>query len=224
MVKKRMIAKKSNKKQIKNTMHIEKPFLRPSTKVESKLRDLANHKIMYFQSLEDYKDRPSWNEIFMQSAYEAATRASCIDLKTGAVIVKDKRVRASGYNGAPSKIENCLERGCRKLELRIELNHKGTGNCRGAHAEVNAMSQLAREDLIGSSLYSVFFPCSDCAKKIVGNGIIEVYYSMIYQEPDSLTNELFQEKGIKLKYLDLDVPHQFIRLMRIYNQRFKKRD
>ncbi len=184
---------------------------------EKLLREIANSRIMYFESLGDYCDRPSWNEIFMMSAYEAATRSSCLTMKTGAVVVKDRRVIASGYNGAPPGIENCLLRGCRKDGLGVKI--KGTGNCRGAHAERNAMDQIARESLKGTSLYTVFYPCSDCAKEIVGNGVDEVYYSIMYEEPSILTRELFQEAGVKIKELDPDIPGQFIRLMRIYHQR-----
>ena len=192
---------------------------RNSTDIENELRDIANSKLMYFQSPEDYKDRPSWDETFMIAAYESATRASCLHLKNGAVIVKDKRVKASGYNGSPSGIESCLVRGCRKDLLQIAQEVKRTGNCRGAHAERNAMDQLARDDLKGAVLYTVMFPCSDCAKEIVGNGIVEVVYSVMYKEPDSLTNELFSEKKIKLRVYHPEIKKQFIRLMRIYNQR-----
>jgi len=158
----------------------------------------------------------------MLSAYEAATRASCLHIKTGAVIVRDKRIIAAGYNGAPTGIESCLERGCRKDLLHIPQGQKRTGNCRGAHAERNAMDQIAREDLKGTSLYMVMFPCSDCAKPIVGSGIREVVYSIQYHEPDSLTKELFSEKGIILREYSPDIMHQFIRLMRVYNQRHLK--
>jgi len=189
-----------------------------SNPIEERLRDLANERIMFFESLKDYQDRPSWDEIFMNSAYESATRSSCLMMKTGAVVVKDKRIIASGYNGAPPKMLNCLERGCRKQELGIENNVKGTGNCRGTHAERNAMKQIARESLRGASLYTVFYPCSDCAKDIAGNEIAEVYYSLIYDEPSTLAQEIFQESGINVALLEPDIPKQFKRLMRIYNQ------
>ncbi|MFA5723582.1 MAG: cytidine/deoxycytidylate deaminase family protein [Candidatus Pacearchaeota archaeon] len=195
---------------------------RKSTSIEEELRELANTRVMYFESAEDYQNRPSWDEIFMLSAYESATRASCLHLKTGAVLVKDKRIIASGYNGAPQRNKSCLEIGCRKDLLGISQDHKRTGNCRGAHAERNAMDQIAREGLKGVTLYTVMFPCSDCAKTIVGNGIVEVVYSMIYKEPDSLTKESFAEAGIKLREYHPDIEKQFIRLMRVYNQRYLK--
>ena len=149
--------------------------------------------------------RPSWDESFMFSALWAAARSSCKYLATGTVIVKDKRIIASGYNGAPPGIENCLERGCRKEEYGVPFNEKGKGVCRGLHAEVNAMSQIARQDIMGTEMYSLYLPCSACAKAIVGNGIAEVIYSKIYEEEDILTREMFKEAKIKLRKLDLNV-------------------
>ncbi|MCU0642120.1 MAG: deaminase [archaeon] len=145
--------------------------------------------------------RPSWDESFMLAAALAASRSSCLHIKAGAGIVKDKRLIASGYNGAPQNIENCLERGCRKEEYRIPFETKGTGTCRGAHAEKNAMDQIAREDLKGTTIYTIRYPCSACAKEIVGNGIVEVVYARGYDEPDSLTDELFKEARVKLRHL-----------------------
>jgi dCMP deaminase len=159
--------------------------------------------------MSEKRQRPDWDEFFMFKALWAATRSSCKYLQTGAVIVKDKRVISTGYNGAPPNIENCLKRGCRKDEEGVDFDDKGKAVCRGVHAEKNAMDQIARQDLIGAKMYTLYFPCSSCAKEIVGNGIDEVIYSKIYQEPDSLTNELFSEAGIKLRKLDLDIEEYF---------------
>jgi len=163
--------------------------------------------------------RPSWDEAFMFSALSAATRASCLYLKTGAVIVKDKRIISSGYNGAPPGIKNCLEVGCRKDREGVGFHDKEKHVCRGVHAEINAMSQIAREDLKGTSMYMVFFPCSACAKAIVGNGITEVNYLRYYREPDSLTLELFAEAGVKIKQMKIDVKSQCNRILAIINQK-----
>ncbi len=167
---------------------------------------------------EKSSDRPSWEESYMFSAFVAATRSSCAYIKTGSVIVKDKRIIASGYNGAPPGIKNCLEVGCRKDREGINYEDKGKSVCRGVHAEINAMSQISRRDLKGTTLYTVFFPCSACAKSIVGNGISEVVFSKIYDEPDSLTTELFSEAGIKLRQLKFDVRKQLNRVLDITNQ------
>jgi|TARA_Y100000310_G_C20696577_1_gene826151 dCMP deaminase len=146
----------------------------------------------------------------MFSALWTATRSSCLHLQTGAVIVKDKRIIASGYNGAPPGIKSSLElNSCRKDEHGVDFKDKGKSVCRGLHAEMNAIDQIAREDLKETSIYSLYFPCSSCAKEIVGNGITEVIYSRIYAEPDSLTKELFEEGGIQLRKLELDTTKYF---------------
>lgn len=163
--------------------------------------------------------RPSWDEGFMYSALTAATRSSCTHIKSGAVIVKDKRVIASGYNGAPPGIKNCLEVGCRKEREHVSWEDKGKSVCRGVHAEINAMSQIARENLIGTTMYTVFFPCSACAKSIVGNGISEVVFLKNYAEPDTLTKELFCEAGVKLRQMNIDVKKQCNRIINVANQK-----
>jgi len=149
--------------------------------------------------------RPNWDEMFMAHAFLAATRSSCAHLNTGCVIVKDHRILSSGYNGAPPGVENCLDRGCRKEKFNIEFDKKGTATCRGVHAEINALSQIARRELNDTVLYTVFFPCSACAKAIVGSGIKEVVFSKIYTEPDILTRELFAEAGVKLRKMPINM-------------------
>jgi len=166
------------------------------------------------------RQRPDWDEFFMFSALWAATRSSCLYLQTGAVIIKDKRIIASGYNGAPSGIKNCLERGCRKDEYGIDFNNKGKSVCRGIHAEINATSQIARKELKESSLYTLLFPCSSCAKAIVGSGISEVVYSKDYVEEDSLTRELFEEAKIKLRHLPLKLEKYFRMMQKISKWNF----
>jgi dCMP deaminase len=149
------------------------------------------------------RDRPQWDESFMFNALWAAARSSCRHFQTGAVIARDKRIIATGYNGAPPNIENCLERGCRKDDSGVKFDDKGKGVCRGTHAEMNALSQVGRWELEGTSLYSVYFPCSACAKAIAGSGIGDVIYSRIYKEIDSLTADIFAEAGIRLRKFEL---------------------
>ena len=150
--------------------------------------------------------RPNWDEFFMMHSYLAATRSSCFHLNTGAAIVKDKRIIAMGYNGAPSGIKNSFEYGwCRKEKFGIDFDEKGTGTCRGRHAEENAMSQPSRQDMEGATLYSVYYPCSSCAKSIVGNNFSKVFYSKLYKEKDSLAEEIFKEKGIEVIKLKIDL-------------------
>jgi len=186
------------------------------------LKVLSNFTDNFFllpKSLRQDSDRPSWEEAFMLAAYAAASRSSCQYIYAGAVVVKDKRIIASGYNGAPTGIENCLEVGCRKDEKGIPQDQRRTGNCRGAHAERNAMDQIARKDLIGSDLYTVISPCSDCSKTIIGNEIAKVYYAIPYNEEDSLTTELFEKKGIQLIHLVPNLEKHYLNIKRVNNQK-----
>jgi dCMP deaminase len=167
---------------------------------------------------EQLRKRPDWDESFMFSAIWAASRSSCLHFHTGAVIVRDKRKIAEGYNGAPPNSDNCRTRGCRKDEYGVDFDDKGKGVCRGLHAEVNAMNQISRNDLQGTTLYTLFYPCSACAKQIVGNGIAEVVFSEIYREPDSLTRELFAEAGVKLRQYCVNLPQDFKMIRDVANQ------
>lgn len=165
--------------------------------------------------------RPSWDETFMFSALWAACRSSCLYLHTGAVIVnQDKRIIATGYNGAGPRINpNCLVRGCRKDEYGVDFDDKGKSACRGGHAEVHALELVARKDLVGTTMYTLHFPCSACAKQIESNGLAEVVYCKGYIEKDSLTTEIFSEAGIRLRRLDLDIEKCFKIIRRIYQHR-----
>ena len=163
------------------------------------------------------RERPSWEESYMFDAVFWATRSSCKYLQNGVVIVKDKRPIAHGYNGAPPGIENCLKIGCRKDREGVDFEDKGQGVCRGAHAETNAMDQIERKGLKGTTLYTMHLPCSACAKEIVGNGIDKVVYARDYLEADCLTKELFAEAGVKLVHLDIDIEKLFDMIRRVYN-------
>lgn len=159
------------------------------------------------------RKRPDWDEYFMFQAFWAATRSSCLKLQTGVVIAKNKRVIATGYNGAPPSIENCLKKGCRKDEIGVDFEKKGTGNCRGTHAEINAIT-YAKQDLNGASLYTVFYPCSDCAKHIIGAGISEVIYFFDYKGEGKLVEELFREGPISLKKFELKDPNYYFNMIK----------
>jgi len=153
---------------------------------------------------EGKSERPSWDEFFMASALLVASRSSCKHLHAGAVLVKDKRILSTGYNGAPPGMTNCLDIGCRKEREGIDFDDKGKSVCRGIHAEINALSQIARQNLKGAQMYTIYLPCSSCSKTIAGSGINEVVYLKMYNEPDLLTKEIFAESGIKLRKLDIN--------------------
>lgn len=140
-------------------------------------------------------ERPDWGSYFMEIATIVAKRSTCLRRNVGAVIVKDRRILATGYNGAPIKLAHCLEIGCIRQAKNI-----GSGErhelCRGLHAEQNAIVQAAYHGVgIKSSwLYSTHLPCSICMKMILNAGIEEVFYLEGY--PDDLSTHLIEESGI----------------------------
>ena len=152
------------------------------------------------------RTRPTWDDYFMNVALAVASRASCIKIHTGAVITKDNRIVSTGYNGFPPGIKTCFERGrCRKRSLGIDWNVKNTGECFTVHAEVNAIIQANPKDMQGGKLYSVLYPCADCAKNIAGAGIKEVIYLRDYKEKGSPTAKIFRQAGIKLRKMNYDL-------------------
>jgi dCMP deaminase len=164
------------------------------------------------------KRRLSWDEKHMLNALVDAARSSCIYLHTGAVVVKNKRIIAEGYNGAPEGVENCLDAGCRKAEHGIDFETKGTGNCRGVHDVMNALGEIAKKDAHHSILYTVYYPCSVCAKIIANSGVKGVVYLKIYKEPASLTKEIFEERGIKVRKLELDIEKCLSVIKEVYEE------
>jgi len=134
-------------------------------------------------------DRPPWDTYFMDITDLVATRSTCIRRKVGAILVKDRRILCSGYNGAPSKIAHCIETGCLREKMKVPSgeNHE---LCRGVHAEQNAIIQAACHGISikGATLYCTHYPCSICAKMIVNAGITEVVYDNYYQ--DDLTEKI----------------------------------
>jgi dCMP deaminase len=164
-------------------------------------------------------DRPTWDEYFMLQAVLAGTRASCEFVYAGAVIVKDKRVIATGYNGAPPGVDNCLDLGCRKEREGIEFGEKNTGWCIGEHAERNALLQISREESKNSTMYYVLYPCTDCSKQIVGARINELVYLNVYKEPSSLTKEIFDKSGVKVRKMELDLGRMTKFIGEVINQK-----
>lgn len=141
--------------------------------------------------------RPSWDDYFFQIAQQVATRSTCLRRRVGAVLVKDKRILSTGYNGAPRGISHCVEVGCLREQLKIPSGERHE-LCRALHAEQNAIVQAALHGvkIEGASLYSTHQPCSLCAKMIINAGIVEVYFDEGY--PDELAATFFAEAGIKL--------------------------
>lgn len=143
-------------------------------------------------------ERPSWDEYFMVIASEVAKRSTCLRRQIGAVIVKDKRILATGYNGAPSGLRHCMEVGCLREELHIPSGQQQE-LCRATHAEQNAVAQAARygTSIEGATIYSTCQPCVMCAKILLNSGIVEIVYQGSY--PDGLSATILEESGIKVR-------------------------
>lgn len=142
--------------------------------------------------------RPSWDEYFMKLAEEVCTRTTCVRRGVGALIVKDRRILATGYNGVPSGLKHCAETGCLRQQMGVPSG-KNHEICRGLHAEQNAILQAARYgiNIEGASIYITTQPCSVCAKMLINAGIKEIVYKEPY--PDPLSQELLDEADITVR-------------------------
>lgn len=141
--------------------------------------------------------RPSWDEYFMKIAGVVSTRSTCLRRQVGAVIVKDRRILATGYNGAPQGIRHCGEVGCLREEQGVPSGEKHE-LCRGLHAEQNAVIQAALHgvSIAGSTIYSTHKPCSLCAKILINAGVSEIRFLDGYS--DVLADEMLNEAGVKV--------------------------
>ncbi|MEJ2472450.1 MAG: cytidine/deoxycytidylate deaminase family protein [Desulfobacterales bacterium] len=147
--------------------------------------------------------RPSWDTYFMNITTLVAQRSTCTRRAVGAIIVKDKRILSTGYNGAPTGIRHCLEVGCLRESLQVPSGERHE-LCRGIHAEQNAIIQAAYHGVSvkDALLYCTNQPCAICAKMIINAGIKKIYYQSGYT--DALAQEMLTEAGIDLiKHDDL---------------------
>ncbi len=145
--------------------------------------------------------RPSWDEYFMKIVDLVKTRSTCLRRQVGALIVKDKRILASGYNGAPAGVSHCEEVGCLRQQLNIPSGERHE-LCRAIHAEQNAIVQAAYAgtSVKDSTIYVSLQPCSLCAKLIINAGITKLVYRGSY--PDELSLSMLNEAGIELVNFD----------------------
>ena len=152
--------------------------------------------------MEPLDHRPSWDEYFMTLANEVATRTTCMRRAVGAVIVKDRRILATGYNGVPTGLTHCSETGCLREQLGVPSGQRHE-ICRGLHAEQNAIIQAARYgiNIAGATIYVNTQPCVVCAKMLINAGIDEIVYQNPY--PDELAMSMLEEAGMKLRVFDL---------------------
>ena len=142
--------------------------------------------------------RPAWDEYFMKVAFLICERSTCLRRRVGAVLVKDRQILATGYNGAPKGISHCEIAGCLREKLGVPSGQRHE-ICRGLHAEQNVILQAASFGVSTkeSSLYITSTPCSICAKMIINAGIKEVIIKSEY--PDKMAIEFLKEAGIILR-------------------------
>ncbi len=141
--------------------------------------------------------RPGWDQYFMDIALVVASRSTCLRRKVGALIVKDRRILASGYNGAPAGLKHCLEIGCLREQQGVPAGERHE-LCRGLHAEQNALIQAAvyGTAIQGAVYYVTHQPCVMCAKIMINAGIQKVVFRGDY--PDPLALKLLEEAGVVL--------------------------
>jgi dCMP deaminase len=142
-------------------------------------------------------NRPSWDEYFLDISQLVSKRSTCLRRQVGAVIVKDKRILTTGYNGAPSGIEHCEKTGCLRDQMNIPSGERHE-LCRALHAEMNAILQAAQYgiSLEGSMIYCTNQPCIICAKMIINAGIKRVVVLKNY--PDEFAKAMLKEAKIEI--------------------------
>lgn len=145
----------------------------------------------------DVQMRPSWDEYFMQIVDVVKTRSTCLRRQVGAILVVDKHIISTGYNGPPTGLAHCEETGCLREQLGIPSGERPE-LCRGVHAEQNAIIQAALHGVStkGATLYVSASPCVICAKMLINAGVKRIVYEEEY--PDELAFKLLKEANVDL--------------------------
>jgi len=161
-------------------------------KVKEVVRDLAKK-----------NSRPGWDEYFMGIARVVSLRSNCLKRKVAAVIVKDKRIISTGYNGTPRGVLNCNEGGCPRCGS-FEKSGVGLGECYCSHAEENSIVQAAYHgvSIHSATLYTTFSPCLMCTKMIINSGISEVVFNAQYPLGEQSIH-LLQHAGVKVRQVEI---------------------
>jgi dCMP deaminase len=187
----------SNNQQLHLTTKMAKVVIRNDSnlkKLGEKVEKLVKD---YLFKLQD--SRPNWDKYFMNLAEQVKLRCSCMSAKKGAIIVKDKMIISTGYNGSPKGIKHCSEGGCKRCTLR-HLGKMKSGvykePCICCHSEENAIVQAAYNGVSTNDavMYCTYTPCVTCAKMIINSGIKKVITKIDY--PDDLGKELLKQSGV----------------------------
>jgi dCMP deaminase len=144
--------------------------------------------------------RPSWERYFLSIARQVATRSTCLRRQVGCIIVLERRIVSTGYNGAPSGLPHCEETGCVR-ETKGVASGERHELCRGLHAEQNAIIQAAMHGTAvrGGSLFCTHKPCILCTKMLINAGLRCVYFAEGYE--DEMADEMAREAGLRLVHL-----------------------
>lgn len=187
--------------------------------------ELADYKVWNTGSYEDLRknvdgilaqietrNRPSWDEYFLKMAFLVAERSTCLRHHVGAIIIQDRHVVTTGYNGAARKTDDCLKLGCLRNQLKIPSGERHE-ICRAIHAEQNAIIQAGVHGVTidGGTLYCTHSPCIICAKMIVNAGIKRVVTCGVYPDNFNLVMELFQQA--RVQFDKIDVPAMLIKTL-----------
>jgi len=150
-------------------------------------------------------ERPTYDEYFMEMAQVVSKRSTCLRRSVGAILVKDKHILSTGYNGAPKGLKHCDEEGCLRKDLNIPSGQRHE-LCRGLHAEQNAIIQAAvfGISIKDSVLYCTNTPCVVCVKMLINAGVKEIIFSGDY--PDELAKKMLSESNIKIHNLNNKKP------------------
>ncbi|MCT4585580.1 MAG: dCMP deaminase family protein [Peptostreptococcaceae bacterium] len=142
-------------------------------------------------------NRPNWDEYFMDIAKLVSTRSTCIRRHVGAVIVRERQILSTGYNGAPKGLNHCINIGCEREKLNIPSGQRHE-ICRGVHAEQNAIVQAAYNGISikGSTIYTTVRPCILCAKLIINAGIKVIIFEGEYASDKAM--DLIKEADIEI--------------------------
>lgn len=195
-----------NKEKSQNSSHQNIEFC--MEQADFKIFNTGDKKSLYNQ-IQDIMNklqkntRPSWEEYFLKMAFLVAERSTCTRHHIGAIIVKDKHVLTTGYNGAARKTDDCLKLGCLRDELGIPSGERHE-ICRAIHAEQNAIIQAGVHgaNIEGGILYCTHTPCIICAKMIVNAGIKEVVTCSSYPDNFNLVLDLFNEANVKMRRIE----------------------
>ncbi len=141
--------------------------------------------------------RPSWDQYFIDITHLVATRSTCLRRQVGALLVKERNILSTGYNGTPSGISHCEQVGCLRERLKVPSGERHE-LCRGLHAEQNAIIQAARHgvNIDGATLYCTTMPCIICTKMLINAGIHRIVFEEGYA--DELAREMVAEAGIEV--------------------------